>query len=177
MTIDQLAAYGVTFDEFVEQESLVGRFVIPPSLQANNPKFYDFNNIETQKEAFCLIGSSAFDACDINCYFVPSKLSPHSYGMFNKEVGKFNAFLFKKALYCEIKSRMLANDFPELANLTTSNINTINVNNNSQIPIFTTDLMNKQSMSFLDQSSFDQLAKCLLKPHEPNLDEIFAFID
>jgi hypothetical protein len=72
---------------------------------------------------------------------------------------------------------MLANDFPELANLTTSNINSINVNSNSQTPIFTTDLLNKQSMSFLDQSTFDQIAKFIDEPYVKSNDEIFAFID
>ncbi|MDR2369636.1 MAG: hypothetical protein LBD63_03335 [Mycoplasmataceae bacterium] len=176
MTLEQLANYGVTFDEFVQQESLVGRFVIPSSLQANNKIFYQ-DDLTTQKEAFRLIGTSSFDACDINCYFVPTKLLSTGYDAWTKKVGKQNAFLFKKAVYCEIKARMLANDFPELANLTTSNINSINVNSNSQTPIFTTDLLNKQSMSFLDQSTFDQIAKFIDEPYVKSNDEIFAFID
>jgi hypothetical protein len=78
MTLEQLANYGVTFDEFVQQESLVGRFVIPSSLQANNKIFYQ-DDLTTQKEAFRLIGTSSFDACDINCYFVPTKLLSTGY--------------------------------------------------------------------------------------------------
>jgi hypothetical protein len=175
MTLAQLETYGVTFSEFVTEESLVGRFVIPSSLQANNKDFYQ-DNETTQKEAFRLIGSSAFDACDINCYFIPTRLEPTSYISWVKKVGEGNAFLFKKAIYCEIKSRMLANDFPELSNLTTTNINSLNVNNNSQQPIFTTDLLNKQTMSFLDQTTFNQIAK-LLEIRDIKLDEVFAEID
>ncbi|MDR0675963.1 MAG: hypothetical protein LBF97_02860 [Elusimicrobiota bacterium] len=71
---------------------------------------------------------------------------------------------------------MLAETFPELANMTTSQINTINVNGGGVSLIFTQDLLSKEAMSYLDQSTFDKVAE-LIKIRDTNLDDIFAEID
>jgi hypothetical protein len=78
MTIQELSTYGLDFDEFIRDYSLVNKMVIPTTLQANNKLFYDVEDKNIQIETFRLIGSNAFGALDINTYFVPSKLKSTS---------------------------------------------------------------------------------------------------
>jgi hypothetical protein len=71
-------------------------------------------------------------------------------------VGSGNAKFFKLAVYAEIKTRSISDNFPEFANASTVNFSNVNLQNNTSPPIFSTDLLSKDAMAYLDETTFNK---------------------
>jgi hypothetical protein len=82
--------------------------------------------------------------------------------------------MFKKAVYEEIKVRVISNNWPEFANASVGQFSNINFTQNNVQPIFTPDLLCKKADGYLEQTSFNKFKEAI--HHSPTPDEIYAFI-